>query len=247
METEIERLRAENEKLKARLIKLKDFFGQRILFYGRAELAAIQGTSEILIDEKEEFFINEEQQLKLLGGINKSAVRLRFIQRMTEDIAVRGIVSEEIKLYPISVIESELLNKSYPQIGTLIEDQNATFESNIACNKRKWGVEVDVEGLDAGLRRIGHNFTKLNPSKPFNIHLYNELLYLRFELSCELPSKGEDHSREWFNRYQNNWVDPVSEMIFELYDGVLRTEIRGNQIVCVLELPLVEMEDADGN
>ena len=66
------------------------------------------------------------------------------------------------------------------------------------------------------------------------------------ELSVDLPAQESEDSELWKKRFENGYIDPVSEIIFSLYDGILSIETKDHRLVSRLTLPLVEMEKADG-
>lgn len=245
MKTELEKQRAENDQLKKQLSHLKEFFSYNISFHERGLLSAIQGCAEIYLSEDENPPLDANEKQQLVERIHSSALRLGFIQSMTRDMAYAGIIQESFRVVSLSNLITELLEKSYPRVGSFIEDNKATLESRIQPDNENCGVRVDIEGLDVGLRRICQSLVKLNSNQPFKIEIWCESNQLIIELRADLPKDKGSFLSEWLKRYQNEWIDPVSKAIFELFDGVLATETSQDQVRCSLKLQIIDMGGAE--
>ena len=240
MTSEIERLTAENERLKEQQNKLWQLSANSIPFDLKGSINSIRGYTELLLAYESENLT--EQQREFLGKIKSTALRLADLTQTVADYARFGIIpTDDSDAIPVQSIKDQFILPCKIQSD---EADTLMFEvtEQFSADAERYGIHVDFHGLHRIIDRL---FWEL-----YNFYLIEKLQIVISTLgeNCAISIKSEKSIRERpfitgsdRNRYEDGQVDYVAREFFELYGGTMESGVEDDSVVLTIKLPLVKL------
>lgn len=245
METELEQLRAENERLKFKL----DNLGQslRMIFFEQGiHINSVRGYSDLLLGKVEKIDLSETHKAQFLDMILKNALKISEYRYMALDLVQAVGSLEETALSFFELIES-LLDLDDNRLLSLAEDGKTIIETSLVLFERQYGVCIDVLALHIGLSRIAHKLNKLGNKSPCEIYFSNTEDQFVIELSIEIQINNSEDSASYMHCYEDEARDWGAYSIANFFEGEINTELRDTKLVCIWSFPLIDVEVANGD
>lgn len=238
METEIERLRAENEKLKKKQERILRLFGSHVPFDIKIPMSAIQGYTQLLKQDAQDF---TEQQLEYLGYIQLATKHLYKIVNFSTDYARYGFEKPELT-NPIKIadFEADILKP----IAQRFKDQTLTVSKKFCSNVDSCGLLISDLAIQRALDRIVAELFSYYAVDQINLCLV--CLEDKFSIQIFVPDELRDEPLDaaiYKNRYEDGeHIDWAVAAIVELYDGSLQYGVNDGMIQIEISFPLVEVD-----
>ncbi len=240
METELEQLRAENERLKFKL----DNLGQslRMVFFEQGiRINSVRGYSDLLLGNVEAIDLSETHRTQFLDMIHRNAFNISEYHSMARDLVEANRCLDE-RVHPLIELVESLLNLDDIRLLTLTEEGKSTIEISLILLDRPQGVYIDDLALHIGLSRIAHKLNMLGDKSPCEIYFSNTENKFVIELSKKIQIKDAPEDNLSSQLYEIEIYDFVANSIARLFEGDFRRGLQDTNLVCVWSFPLIEME-----
>ena len=242
METELEQLRVENERLKKTLADAKSFYGSTTWMDVRTPYNSIRGWADVTLKVNSENLTDEQREN--LNMIKSSAKHLGHFLMIGIEIGRYGLLPNETQLIQINELrnhlkKSEILSSIEPNIFA-----DAPFDFD--TEKIDHAIEIDPKSFDHALKSIVHSFFDLNLSETVGASFTTD----QTDLTISIRSDYDDQKgREENLGYVMGSIGWSAEKIVKLYGGDLKvTGYHESPLEILIKLPLIEMEGGtDGN
>ena len=240
MGTEIERLRAENDLLKKRLLDAKEIFGGDFAMQIRTPFYAVRGYADILLNEKSEN-LTEEKREQL--GIIKKALNhgLHFVE-MGLEIGRYGLLPNETQILPVKDLKDHFLeSQTTAQISSYVFSK---IIDKLPVSVKSLGINISLNALDHSIKSVLSDFFGLGLLDAIEIVLCAN----QSNLVIMMQAKYDPSKLEVLNLgYLQMSIGWSAKKIIEVYGGTVTLETDQNPIMVKIELGLVQLNDGESD
>lgn len=240
METELEQLRAENERLKMRQEKILRLLATHLPFEVRTHLNSIRGLAELVKKDSENL---TEQQHEYLDGILSANNYMYCAIELITDYSRHGFRTHDVVGITSLACFGSMILKPSTEIFTQFGEEAFKAAENYSVDVNQFGLKADSMAIKAMLVRIFSELFSYHLVDQIKLEISNSDNSFLIHISAPNELRPEPlYQTIYQNDYEEELTDWAVQAIVELYGGEVRSSVVDEIIQIQIAFPLVEVD-----